>query len=184
MSSSRLIKTPAKLQDCVLGDDLDNAIENSEEKLKIHNQCDGKTNNITFKTDSIEAWKAGIVRYFEKTEIVKSTTQLTVIKVTVVDDADIEFSVKFNLYSSGSVVIQGSKCRVFESKFFSSLKENVHLYDATEDNNKHGKVNTNTETVTKHDEETSAKFVFDDSEMTITDLNANITKTSTPKTVK
>ena len=135
--------------------------------------------NIIFKTDSIEAWRSGIVKHFDKTEVIKHTTSLQVIKVTEMDDQNEEFSVKFNLHSTGSVVIQGPKCREFECKYFKSLKDKVHTVaqqSIVHDNY------INSEPESSQDDETSAKSLFNDSEQTITDENDNCVTTSTPIT--
>jgi len=127
-SSSRTSKVPAKLQDCIIGIDIDNAIENYENPL-AHQQCDGHTNNITFKTDCVDTWKNVVLSYFGegKAQVIKENQSLTVIKVSFSDDSKQNLTVKINIFSSGSVVIQGAKCTVFKSRYFQSLKERVHM---------------------------------------------------------
>lgn len=127
-SSSRTSKAPAKLQDCIIGIDIDNAIENYENPL-AHQQCDGHTNNITFKTDCVDTWKNVVLSYFGegKAQVIKENQSLTVIKVSFSDDSKQNLTVKINIFSSGSVVIQGAKCTVFKSRYFQSLKERVHM---------------------------------------------------------
>ena len=95
------------------------------EKPLIHQQCDGKTNNITFKTQHIDLWKQTILSYFEN-----ATPQNdgSTIKITCKsgETPDQTLNIKVNFYKSGMVVIQGSKCSVFESNYFNLLKELVH----------------------------------------------------------
>lgn len=65
-SSSRVSKPPSKFSDCLMGVDFDKMFEdkpvNDPSKIEIaveHPQCDGKTNNVTFKTSPsrIDLWK-------------------------------------------------------------------------------------------------------------------------------
>lgn len=179
-SKGRKTRPPAKLQDCLTGIDIDNAFDITETEVPItHKQIDGPINNISFKTIFVKEWESGILRFFEnecKTEVVKSSQKLTVIKVTVNDKSDNSYSVKFNLHSTGSIVLQGAKCKVFETQFFTPLKEFI-------DNNcKQNNQSTPESDQSHDDEETPVKSFFDDSETTITPHNEthNLQHTSTP----
>jgi len=57
------------------------------------------------------------------------------------------FSVKINIYNTGSVVIQGSKCQVFYNKYFDILKELVHNF---QDTSQTEETNLKTEITWKH----------------------------------
>ena len=76
---SRRTRTPSKFNDCLTGDELDfvmnegstetgappDLTDNIELEVPIfHAQSDGKTNNVTFKTNRIEQWKESIVSFF------------------------------------------------------------------------------------------------------------------------
>ena len=120
MSGARQTKAPAKLQDCFVGDDIDRAINNAVENPTDHEQCDGKTNNVSFSTDAIGLWKKAILTHFpDKAEVIKADDIVTVVKVPA------DQTVKINLYETGSVVIQGAKCKDFRAKNFEKLKQTV-----------------------------------------------------------
>jgi hypothetical protein len=55
-------KQPTKLfEDCVTGEELEEALHRGP---KLHQQGDGKINNITFKTESPDIWKTVIRDFF------------------------------------------------------------------------------------------------------------------------
>ncbi|XP_062614644.1 uncharacterized protein LOC134276398 [Saccostrea cucullata] len=65
-------KHPTKIfEDCVTGEELEEALQHDP---KLHQQCDGRINNITFNTDSTDIWKKVIVDFFgsENTESLPS----------------------------------------------------------------------------------------------------------------
>jgi hypothetical protein len=50
----RTHKRPSKFDECFTGDDIDTVVNSESDdniQTKLHTQCDGKTNNITFKID-------------------------------------------------------------------------------------------------------------------------------------
>ncbi|VDI68507.1 Hypothetical predicted protein [Mytilus galloprovincialis] len=75
-TNTRASKPQAKLRDCLTGNDLDILDENEHinsdlnvtdakiETLVIHTQCDGNTNNVTFKSLRSECWKQAIFNHF------------------------------------------------------------------------------------------------------------------------
>ena len=103
MAFPRACKMPSKYDECITGDeDINNICEASSEPietLNFHNQVDGKTNNVSFKTlpSRIEAWQNSLKSLFgeEKT----STKNDTVIKITCDIEAEKNCSIKINFYS-------------------------------------------------------------------------------------
>ena len=81
------------------------------ETLNFHNQIDGETNNVYFKTLSsrIEVWQNSKKSFFgnEKTPTIKNGTE---VKITCDIEADKNCLNKVKFYKTGSVVIQGAKC--------------------------------------------------------------------------
>jgi len=64
--------------------------------------------------------------YFgDKSELITDGGNPPVVKVTFNDDSGNTFSSKVNIYRTGSIVIQGSKCTFFEQKYFKVLKKTV-----------------------------------------------------------
>ena len=75
-TNTRASKPQAKVRDCLTGNDLDILDENEHinsdlnvtdakiETLVIHTQCDGNTNNVTFKSLRSECWKQAIFNHF------------------------------------------------------------------------------------------------------------------------
>ena len=138
-------KQPNRYQDCLLDEDLDELLDNGDptalqnpdevtdhEKPQKHLQVDGKTNNVSFKTDRIKVWKAVIINHFGKTKTnIQPRRAGEVYKVTF----DSNSSVKINIFDSGSVVIQGAKCVVFADTFFNNLKLKCDKYENKEDMN-------------------------------------------------
>ena len=109
---------------------------NNNENPMVHEQIDGHTNNVSFKTDCIHTWKQVILAHFEadQVKVIKDDTQVTVSKVSLNEgQGHASLSVKINIYNTGSVVIQGSKCQVFYNKYFNILKELVHNFQDTQD---------------------------------------------------
>ncbi|CAC5395571.1 unnamed protein product [Mytilus coruscus] len=118
-TNTRASKPPAKLRDCLIGDDLDildekehinsdlNVTVTKIETPVIHTQCDGKTNNVSFKTLRSECWKQAIINYFgpAKACLLKKGS---VIKVVFESEKNNNSTVKINFYKTGSTVIQGT----------------------------------------------------------------------------
>lgn len=104
-----------KLNDYITGEEINSIIEDAENPVPvIHKQCDGRTNNVTFKTDHPDDWKKTILTYFGyKSELIADGGNPSVVKVTFNDDSGNTFSSKVNIYRTGSIVIQGSKCTFF-----------------------------------------------------------------------
>ena len=127
-TTARVSKLPNRYSDCITGyelDELENDIRSEclESPIK-HEQVDGKTNNVTFKTTRTDAWKNAIIDYFGKPNTnVQYQKSYDVIKVTFELENEQPNSVKINLFHSGSVVIQGAKCANFSDSFFHSLKQ-------------------------------------------------------------
>ncbi|XP_071139807.1 uncharacterized protein [Mytilus edulis] len=127
---SRQVKPPSKLSDCFTGDEIDNIIddatinieqhESRDETPIIHDQCDGKTNNVSFKTNRANIWKKSIYSYFEHCSELKDGATIKI--QCKGNNPDETIGVKFNFYKSGMVTIQGAKCKVFTSKYFETLK--------------------------------------------------------------
>ena len=154
-------KQPNRYQDCLLGEDLDELLDNGDptalqnpdevtdhEKPQKHLQVDGKTNNVSFKTDRIKVWKAVIINHFGKTKTnIQPRRAGEVFKVTF----DTNSSVKINIFDSGSVVIQGAKCVVFADTFFNSLKFECDKYENKEDTNVAPQLNGETRAKTLDD---------------------------------
>ena len=154
-------KQPNRYQDCLCRDDLDElldqgdptALQNSDEvtdykKPQKHPQVDGKTNNVSFKTNIIKIWKAVIVSHFGKTKTnIQPRRAGEVYKVTF----DTNSSVKINIFDSGSVVIRGAKCVVFADTFFNNLKFKCDKNENKEDMNVAPQLNGETEAKTLDD---------------------------------
>ena len=127
---ARQTKPPSKLNDCFIGAEIDSMIDDAgnknddHEDPKLHQQCDGKTNNVTFKTNRVEIWKQSLHSYFEHCSEHKDGAT---IKIQCKGDKPVEkIKVKFNFYKSGMVTIQGAKCKIFTSKYFEALKDIVN----------------------------------------------------------
>ncbi|VDI45756.1 Hypothetical predicted protein [Mytilus galloprovincialis] len=171
--SSRLSKPPAKFDDCVTGGEIDNAIKNNENPL-IHKQSDGRTNNVTFKTEHTEVWKNVLLSHFgnDASHLIKDGGNPSVIKVTPTDESGTVFQIKINIYKTGSIVIQGAKCAKFEEKYFQILKDEVVkiVQEAQPNCNPQNQINVNQTTASlkeKPDEEATIPKTLDDSSLTL-----------------
>ncbi|CAC5355282.1 unnamed protein product [Mytilus coruscus] len=172
--SSRLTKPPAKFDDCVTGGEIDNAIKNNE-NLLIHKQCDGRTNNVTFKTEHTEEWKNVLLSYFgnDASHLIKDGGNPSVIKVTPTDESGTVFQIKINIYKTGSIVIQGAKCVLFEEKYFQILKDKVvkiaeEAQPTCINAQTKNKINQTTSSLKdKTDKETTVPKTIDDSSLTL-----------------
>lgn len=100
MTTTRTHRRPAKFEECITGDDLDEVVNSDEESVTVHRQCDGKINNITFKieAENIDTWKPGIVTFFGESR----TTLLNSNRVVKIN-YDTKNWVKFNFFDTGSV---------------------------------------------------------------------------------
>jgi hypothetical protein len=143
--SHRESKPPNKFNECVWGDEIDTILcekeisddVNVKEKPLKHLQCDGKTNNVTFKTDRVQVWRDVLVDHFESSQtVVQKLSKKTVIKITCDVENEKNISVKVNFFDTGSVNIQGIKSTLFSDHFFEMLKlkcdnhsENFHQYN-------------------------------------------------------
>jgi hypothetical protein len=137
-NSNRVSRPPSKLSECITGVELNQVcnesleMENENfiyEKAVKHLQCDGKINNVTFKTLRIQLWKSVLVNYFGKSKT-NVQTQKTGVVIKVIFDTKKEKknnSVKINMYESGSVVIQGAKAQYFRMHSFISSNKNVTI---------------------------------------------------------
>lgn len=153
MANARETRLSTTLKDYVTGNEIDNILEydkpqptcdNNIENINplAHVQCNGLTNNVTFSTEHINTWKTVIMSYFDnKAELIKQTETLQVIRIKFKDNSNKEYVVKFNLYSSGSVVLQGAKCRLFEDEYLQILKDLVEKDLRNEDNLENTKIN-------------------------------------------
>ena len=100
-------KIPAKLLDCITGEDLDNIIKVGDidnDQLEVplkHLQANGQTNNVSFKTLRNEKWKDAILAYFgpSKTSLMKGGS---VIKVTFDTETEVNCTAKINIYKTGN----------------------------------------------------------------------------------
>ena len=123
MPGTRSTKLLSKFDDCVTGQELDrvmdNEIETKEGEPITHLQVDGKTNNITFKTQDTELWKSALVSHFgSNTQMLKNNS---VVKISY-DGCHV---VKVNFYDTGSVNIQGATCTTFYNTYFSTIDAKV-----------------------------------------------------------
>ena len=133
-------KIPAKLLDCITGEDLDNIIKVGDidnDQLEVplkHLQANGQTNNVSFKTLRNEKWKDAILAYFgpSKTSLMKGGS---VIKVTFDTETEVNCTAKINIYKTGSIVIQGQQCVYFADTFFSLIKNQLDDNNNTLDKN-------------------------------------------------
>lgn len=118
MTTTRTHRRPAKFEECITGDDLDEVVTSDEDSVTVHRQCDGKINNITFKieAENIDTWKHGIVTFFGESR----TTLLNSNRVVKIN-YDTKNWVKFNFFDTGSVNIQGASCLSFHDTYFSKL---------------------------------------------------------------
>jgi hypothetical protein len=91
-------RTPSKLSECITGVELDQVCNESlemeneniiNEKAVKHLQCDGKINNVTFKTLRIQLWKSVLVNYFGKSKT-NVQTQKTGVVIKVIFDTEKE----------------------------------------------------------------------------------------------
>ncbi|CAG2192386.1 unnamed protein product [Mytilus edulis] len=169
----QIIKPPAKFDDCVTGGEIDNAIKNNKNSL-IHKQCDGRTNNVTFKTEHTEVRKNVLLSYFgyDASHLIKDVGNPSVIKVTPTDESGTVFHIKINIYKTGSIVIQGAKCAKFEEKYFQILKDEVVkiVQEAQPNCNPQNQINVNQTTASlkeKPDEEATIPKTLDDSSLTL-----------------
>lgn len=125
-------KTPSKFNDCILGEELNSHTSVNDpsdiEVPIVHEQSDGKTNNVSFKImpQRIEKWKQSVKSYFGDSKI-STLNKGAVLKVLFDSDSQDEKnkSVKMNFYKSGSVVIQGPRCSDFCDRYFNELKLRV-----------------------------------------------------------
>ena len=135
--STRSAKIPSKYHDCITGNEIDDLIDKDEQipntkdasdkhDPKEHLQCDGKINNVSFKTtpDSINLWKQSILNYFgeQSTSVLKDGA---VIKVIFDSDCEAKSTVTINFYTTGSVVFQGARCSEFNTRYYEPLKQLV-----------------------------------------------------------
>ena len=82
-------------------------------------QVDGKTNNVTFKTNRIDQWKDTIQSFFGESKSCM-LKRGSVIKVTF-DIKGKTYLVKINFYKPGSMVLEGAKCTKFTEKYLGTL---------------------------------------------------------------
>lgn len=125
MTKTRDTKPPARFEDCVTSAHIDQVVD--DKGLTVHEQSNGQTINIIVQInqDFRNVWKEGILSHFAKADLIKDTPSLSVLKVKVNDDENQEFTVTFNIYSTGSVVIQGPKCKIFERIYFNTRKDSI-----------------------------------------------------------
>jgi hypothetical protein len=97
-NSNRVSRPPSKLSECITGVELNQVcnesleMENENfiyEKAVKHLQCDGKINNVTFKTLRIQLWKSVLVNYFGKSKT-NVQTQKTGVVIKVIFDTEKE----------------------------------------------------------------------------------------------
>ncbi|CAC5378292.1 unnamed protein product [Mytilus coruscus] len=188
-TNTRASKPPAKLRDCLIGDDLDILNENEHihsdlnvtvtkiETPVIHTQCDGKTNNVSFKTLRSECWKQAIINYFgpAKACLLKKGR---VIKVVFESEKNNNSTVKINFYKTGSIVIQGQKCTQFSDSYFEVIKGKVYQNN----NNETSVPNLNSISIIDNAEETIPKDLNDSQDKVLDNLHDedDVTVASTP----
>ncbi|VDI34135.1 Hypothetical predicted protein [Mytilus galloprovincialis] len=166
-TNTRASKPPAKLRDCLT----------DEKTPVIHTQCDGKTNNVTFKSLRSECWKKAIINHFgpAKACLLKKGS---VIKVIFESEKNHNSTVKINFYKTGSIVIQGQNCTQFSDRYFEVIKGKVYQNN----NNETSVPNLNNTSIIDNDDETIPKVLNDSHDKVLDSLHDedDFTVASTP----
>ncbi|CAC5413973.1 unnamed protein product [Mytilus coruscus] len=143
----------------------------------IHTQCDGKTNNVSFKTLRSECWKQAIINYFGRAKacLLKKGS---VIKVIFESEKNNNSTVKINFYKTGSIVIQGQKCTQFSDSYFEVIKGKLYQNN----NNETSVPNLNSTSIIDNAEETIPKDLNDSQDKVLDNLHDEdgVTFASTP----
>lgn len=183
--SSRPVKLSTKFNDCVTSAEIDNLFDVDPQE---HVQLDSRTNNITFNTgEHTNTWKKVTLAYFgDKSEIIKTNNVVEVMRIKFQESSK-EYIAKINLYTPGSVTIQGAKCKEFEKLYFKTLKELVHeeiLNPNKDDDRTRGLINDSMINKTQDESNpfdtsnTSQKTMI---QMTSTPVNTNKRQTLKPE---
>ena len=122
-------------------------------------QCDGKTNNVKFKTLRPECWKEAILNYFGQAKAC-TLKKGTVIKVVFESETNINYTVNINFYKSGSIVIQGQQCTQFSDRYIEVIKGQL----SQNNNNETSVQDLNNTIVGVNTDETFPKSLIDSQE--------------------